>query len=86
MTSPGNGDMDELVVVYVKDAINSILAGRGDVSYQSPPLPHEEAMTLVRMLLGRGEDFGFADERWICPIAGGQRTVTLRHVTGVAGA
>ena len=43
-------------------------------------------MTLVRMLLGRGEDFGFADERWICPIAGGQRTVTLRHVTGVAGA
>jgi hypothetical protein len=86
MTSSVNGDTDELVVVHVKDAINSILAGRGDVSYQSPPLPHEEAMNLVRMLLGRGEEFALADERWTCPIAGGQRTVTLRPVAGVAGA
>ena len=86
MTGPGNGDTNELVVVHVSDAINSILAGRGDVSYQSPPLPHEEAMKLVRMLLGRGEESAFAEERWTCPIAGGRRTVTLRPVAGVAGA
>ena len=84
MTSTVNGTTDELVVVHVKDTINSILAGRGDVSYQSPPLPYEEAMKLVRMLLGRGKEFALAEERWTCPIAGGQRTVTLRPVAGVA--
>jgi hypothetical protein len=78
MSGAVNGIADELVVVSVTDAINSILAGRGDVNYQSPPLPHEEAMKLVRMLLGRGENLAHAQERWTCPIAGGQRTVTLR--------
>ena len=34
-----NGTTDELVVVHVRDAVNPILAGRGDVSYQSPPQP-----------------------------------------------
>ena len=86
MSSSFTRNTDELVVVHVRDAINSILAGRGDVSYQSPPLPHEEAMKLVRMLLGRGEEFPCAEERWTCPIAGGQRTVTLRPVVSVAGA
>ena len=86
MTGPVNGTTDELVVVQVSDAVNSILSGRGDVSYQSPPLPPQEAMTLVRMLLGRGDELAFAEERWTCPIAGGQRTVTLRPVAGVAGA
>ena len=84
MTSSVNGGTDELVVVQVKDAINSILAGRGDVSYQSPPLPHEEAMKLVRMLLARGEELALADAHWTCPIAGGQRTVTLRPVAAAA--
>ena len=86
VTSSVNGTTGEFVVVHVRDAVNSILAGRGDVSYQSPPLPHGEAMKLVRMLLGRGEEFAFAEERWMCPIAGGQRTVTVRPVAGVAGA
>ncbi len=80
MTGPVNGTADGLVVVHVSDAVNSILSGRGDVSYQSPPLPHEEAMTLVRMLLGRGDEFVFAEEHWTCPIAGGQRTVSVRPV------
>jgi hypothetical protein len=61
MTAPANrdernGSARELVVVHVTDTINPTLAGRGDVSYQSPPLPREEAQTLVRLLLGRGEE------------------------------
>jgi hypothetical protein len=54
MSGAVNGTTNELVVVHVTDAVNSILSGRGGVSYQSPPLPAAEAMTLVRLLLGRG--------------------------------
>jgi hypothetical protein len=83
MTVPANGDERsgsprELVVVHVTDTINPTLAGRGDVSYQSPPLPREEAQTLVRLLLGRGEEPPIDGRRWTCPIAGGRRSVTLR--------
>ena len=88
MTGPVNGDgresaIDEPVVVRVRDAINPTLAGRGDVSYQSPPLPREEALLLVRLLLGRGAEPPATEARWSCPIAGGQRTVTI---TGAASA
>ena len=79
MTGAINGTTtDERVVVHVKDAVSSILTGRGDVSYQSPPLPPEEAMTLVRLLLGRGGEVTAQEDRWRCPIAGGQRTITLQ--------
>ena len=67
----------ELVVVHVRDAINPTLAGRGDASYQSPPQPREDALNLVRLLLGRSEPPNPGQPRWTCPIAGGQRTVTL---------
>ncbi len=67
-------------MVHVKDTINLALAGRGDLSYQSPPLPRAEAQTLVRLLLGRGEGLAAAEERWACPIAGGRRTVSVRPV------
>jgi len=77
MTGPVNGLTGELVVVHVSDAVNSILTGRGDVSYQSPPLPHEEAMTLVRLLLGRSGTPQDNNVTWRCPIAGGQRTITV---------
>ncbi|MGZ6637785.1 MAG: hypothetical protein ACXVII_33505 [Solirubrobacteraceae bacterium] len=78
MTASINGTTDELVVVHVKDAVSSILAGRGDVSYQSPPLPPEEAMTLVRLLLGHGGSPEEGEVSWRCPIAGGQRTITIK--------
>jgi hypothetical protein len=78
MTGAVNGATDERVVVQVKDAVSSILTGRGDVSYQSPPLPPEEAMALVRLLLGRGGTPREAEVSWRCPIAGGQRTITLQ--------
>jgi hypothetical protein len=81
MTGAVNGATDELVVVRVKDAVSSILTGRGDVSYQSPPLPPEEAMTLVRLLLGRGGTPREEEVSWRCPIAGGQRTITLKPLS-----
>jgi hypothetical protein len=77
MTGSVNGTADDLVVVHVRDAVSSILTGRGDVSYQSPPLPAEEAMTLVRLLLGRGGAPREDEVSWRCPIAGGQRTIRI---------
>ena len=81
MTGQSNGDSDgagraELVVVHVTDAISTALAGHEGVEYSSPPLPHEDAIALVRVLVG--DDSPTAGRRsWRCPIAGGQRTVTL---------
>jgi len=75
---PRGAPTQELVVVHVRDAINPILAGRGDASYQSPPQPREDALSLVRLLLGRSDQLPTEEPRWTCPIAGGQRTVTLR--------
>ena len=80
-TSNGNGSgvasITELVVVHVRDAINPALAGRGEASYQSPPQAREDALNLVRLLLGCSEAPSAGEPRWTCPIAGGQRTVTL---------
>ena len=66
----------ELVVVHVTDAISTVLAGREGVEYSSPPLPQQDAIALVRVLVG--DDSPTVGHRsWRCPIAGGQRTVTL---------
>lgn len=76
---------DELMlVVHVEDTISAALAGHEGVEYRSPPLPREEALALVRVLLG--DDRPAAETRsWRCPIAGGQRTVKLEpaHSAGV---
>lgn len=89
MTSDANGNgrdlagPEPLVVVRVKDAVDPSLTGRAGGSYQSPAQPREQAMALVRLLLGR-EALAAADEaRWSCPIAGGHRRVMLRPVTSV---
>ena len=85
MTGGPNGSNGEitqgLVIVRVEDAINPTLAGRGDISYHSPPQPRDEALDLVRLLLGRSEGPTAEDHRWTCPIAGGRRTVTLEPVS-----
>ena len=68
-------------VVQVKDTISAALAGHDGCTYHSPPQPRGEAMSLIRILLGRSEEPP-VDERgpWTCAIAGGRRTVTLEPV------
>ena len=81
MTGESNGEGGgtvnaDLVVVHVTDAISAALAGHDGVQYSSPPLPRAEALALVRVLVG--DDAPTLGHRsWRCPIAGGQRTVTL---------
>ena len=75
-----NGPLaDRYVVVQVEDRITSTLAGHDGCTYQSPPQPRDEAVALIRILLGRREEPAADDGGpWTCPIAGGRRTVTLR--------
>ena len=78
MTGPANGSRARgLVVLRVVDSINPALAGRAVASYESPPQPHEQAMTLVRLLVGWPVVPLDQETHWRCPIAGGVRTVTL---------
>ena len=73
----GESSGEELAVVRVEDAINATLAGRTGASYQSPPQPREQAITLVWLLLGCASAPRGGNGRWAAPIAGGRRTVTL---------
>lgn len=45
---------EPMFVVHVEDTISAALAGHDGVEYRSPPLPREEALALVRVLLGDG--------------------------------
>lgn len=69
------GEPERLVVVRVEDTIEPRLTAHEGSSYQSPPQAREQAMTLVRLLLGRDPAGG--EFRWTAPIAGGRRLVTL---------
>jgi hypothetical protein len=78
-------DHDGLVVVHVRDRVNVTLAGHDGREYTSPPHERSDALTLVAMLLGRTPQTngdGTEPSRWRCPVAGGQRTVTLDPVPG----
>ena len=65
------------VVVKVRETISSVLVGHEGLEYQSPPQPRSEALALVRLLLGRGGQTQDDEVSWRCPIAGGQRTITI---------
>ena len=77
----GNGRAGEsfarLVVVRVEDTIEPELAGHTGGSYESPPQSHEQAIALVRLLLGRAATDGNGARQWAASIAGGRRVVTL---------
>jgi hypothetical protein len=72
---------EPLVVVRVRDAIDPTLAGRAGASYESPPQSREHALALVWLLLGCASEPANGDMRWVAPIAGGQRTVTINDAT-----
>jgi hypothetical protein len=74
---------DGLVVVHVRDLINSTLAGHDGREYTSPPQERSDALTLVALLLGRPAQTNRNGEEqvsWSCALAGGQRTITLDPV------
>ena len=73
-------DRDRLLVVRVEDQINPTLTGRSGVSYDSPPQPPDQALVLVRLLLGCPTEALDGQTRWRCPLAGGTRTVTLETI------
>jgi hypothetical protein len=76
---------DSRVVVRVRDQVNRTLAGHDGREYTSPPHERADALTLVALLLGRPADTngdGEEQYRWSCPLAGGQRTITLDPVPG----
>ena len=81
MTTAKGRQAQRLVVLRVVDSINPALAGRSVASYESPPQTHEQAMTLVRLLVGWPVVPLEQESSWRCPVAGGVRTVTLATVT-----
>jgi hypothetical protein len=72
-----------LVVVRVRDQVNSTLAGHSGREYTSPPQPRADALTLIALLLGApAQTNGHKQTRWSCALAGGQRTITLDPAPG----
>ena len=74
-----------LVVVHVRDEVNRTLVGDDGREYTSPPQERLDALILVAVLLGRpAQPDGDREEQssWSCPLAGGQRTITLNPAGG----
>lgn len=88
MTTNGDGNgraagaVEALVVVRVEEAIDPALAGREGAAYESPPQSREQALALVRLLLGCTGEPLTGGERWIAPVAGGRRVITLAGAEG----
>jgi len=70
------GEVERLMVVHVEDTIEPALTEQTGGRYQSPPQTQEQAMALVRLVLGRVPD-AHGSPRWTAAIAGGRRVVTL---------
>jgi hypothetical protein len=74
-------DENGLVVMHVYDEVNITLAGHDGCEYTSPAQARADALTLVALLLGRPTaPDGAHRNTWKCPVAGGQRTITLNPV------
>lgn len=73
---------DELVIVWVRDVVNPALTAHEGCAYESPPQPREQALTLVRALLGYTGHQLDGSERWCSPVAGGRRTVWITPQSG----
>ena len=83
MSGPSIGTRDGVaarvsrVTVRVEDAIDATLTGRAGRVYESPPQTREQAMALVRLLLGHAGDPVEGEMKWVTAIVGGRRTVSL---------
>ena len=74
------GAGEQLFVVYVREQRDRALVGHDGREYESPPQQREQALRLVELMLGR--DVAVNGERehcWREPVAGGQRSITLRR-------
>jgi hypothetical protein len=78
--SDGEVAVGPLIVVTVSDTVVPALAGHDGCRYVNPPQTHEQAMALVRLLLGCSKDLD-GEREWTAPIAGGRRVVTLTEET-----
>jgi hypothetical protein len=84
MSTRPNGDRDvtyvlgPLVIVCVEDTIDPALSGHAGDVYHSPPQSPEQALALVRLLVGHPVDVLEAGASWRVAVAGGRRIVTVR--------
>ena len=75
------GEVERLVVVRVEETIEPELAGHTGGSYESPPQTHDQAMALVRLLLGGAAADANSERCWTASIAGGRRVASLTEDT-----
>ena len=75
----------QLFIVEVHDRCEPRLVDHAGCRYSSPPQPAEQALALVRLLLGCPTHQLDADQApWQCAVAGGKRTIRLHaaHADG----
>jgi hypothetical protein len=71
-----------LFVVHVREHLTAALVGRDGREYLSPPQERHQALRLVELMLGREVAVnGERQQCWREPVAGGQRSVTLRRAS-----
>ncbi len=69
---------EELFIVEVADVCEPSLVGHTGGAYASPPQPAEQALALIRVLLGSPPvELRIGGGPWRCAIAGGRRTVRV---------
>jgi hypothetical protein len=75
------GATEPLFVVHVREQRERALVGHDGREYESPPQQRDQALRLVALMLGRDVVVNGEGERcWREPVAGGQRSITLRRV------
>lgn len=76
-------DGADLYVVEVDDRRQPDLAGHSGCRYTSPPQPADQALGLVRLLLGcPPAPPELSDGPWRVAVAGGLRTIRVRPSSG----